>query len=306
MFRNLIKSVFLILISVLLVGSTISAQNQQGSSHEQYLAKIRKEILPFVVQLLIKTPMREGRDVVASASGVAIYKAENELQDAFGKIGKYTTYYILSVIHIAGEKENDLRDYQKNGTRIFVLGKKTQAPVKIVAWEWGSEALLLSVDIAEKDLNDFKIEVAHFAKELPMSLFESRYSGNPDDKPDNIFLAGYPYVTPIVNTGYVSNYVWNFDFNAYTSLAKIAVVDVMGFEGQGQSGGGVFNQNKELMGLVFGGLYAAGGNLAYIIPIDIVVERFLKKIPELSGLSLPNFILENQIKNKPIFFGRPN
>lgn len=306
MFRNLIKSVLLILISVLLVGSTISAQNQQSNNREQNLAKIRKEILPFVVQLMTKVPMREGRDVVSYASGVAIYKAESESQDAFGNISKYATYYILSVIHVVGEKENDLRDYRGNGTRIFVLGKKTQALAKIVAWEWGSEALLLSVDIAEEDLNDFKIEAAHFAKELPMSLSESRYSGNPNDEPETIFLAGYPYVTPVVNTGYVSNYVCNFDFNNYTSLAKVAVVDVMGFEGQGQSGGGVFNQNKELIGLVFGGLYAAGGNLAYIIPIDIVVERFLKKLFELSGLSLPNFILENQIENKPIFLGRPN
>ncbi len=306
MFRNLMKYVLLILISVLLVGSTISAQNQQSDNREQNLAKIRKEILSFAVQLMIKVPMREGRDVVSYASGVAIYKTESESQDAFGNISKHATYYILSVIHVAGEKENDLRDYQGNGTRIFVLGKKTQAPAKIIAWEWGSEALLLSVDIAEEDLNDFKIEAAHFAKELPMSLSESRYSGNPNDEPETIFLTGYPYVTPVVNTGYVSSYVCNFDFNNYTSLAKIAVVDVMGFEGQGQSGGGVFNQNKELIGLVFGGLYAAGGNLAYIIPIDIVVDRFLKKLFELSGLSLPNFILENQIKNKPIFFGRPN
>lgn len=304
MFRNSIKLILLISISVLLVGSTISAQNQQGDNRD--LAKIRKEISPFVVQLIIKVPMREGRDAASSASGVAIYKTESEAQDAFGNIDKYATYYILSVIHIAGEKENDLRDYQNNGTRIFVLGKKTQAPVKIVAWEWGSEALLLSVDIAEKDLNDFKIEVAHFAKKLPVSLSESRYSGNPDDEPENIFLAGYPYVTPVVNTGYVSKYVCNFDFNDYTSLVKIAVVDVMGFEGQGQSGGGVFNQNKELIGLVFGGLYAAGGNLAYVIPIDIVMERFLKKLFEFSGLNLPNFILEDQIKNKPIFLGRPN
>lgn len=305
MFKNLAKLSFVLLISISLI-SPIFAQNQKQQTPEdygKYLEQTRRDVQKFNIQVLVKTPQREGRDSTSYGSGFAVFEQKNQTEDANGKVIKYTTYYICTAAHVVGDETWDLEDYQKHNVRIYILGKNNvMAPARIVAWEWGSESLLLRVDILESELDIFKIRVAKIADKLPVSLFDSKFN---DENVDTLFLSGYPGTRPSANSGYVQMYYYNYNLNEYTSYAKVAVVDVEGVSGQGQSGGAVFNKNFEVVGMTVAGLSYLGSNLSIIVTIDVIVERFLKQLPELAGLTLPKFELEKEIKNKPIFLGRP-
>ena len=302
--KRLFNLSVLILFGLLIVSPTFIKADNQNETYQQYLARTRKEIQLCVVQILVAAPLREGRDALVSASGVAIFKTEGEVDDFSGEVIKYNTFYILTNPHIVSwaRKEGELTRYQEDNVRIYILGKKnTRAQAQIVAWEWGTEAMLLRVDIPVKELDNFNIQVAKIASILPLSLYDAEYV---DKEPDDVFLCGYPDALPVVNPGNISQYFYNFAFNYYTDLAKVAAINAVGLNGEGQSGGGVFNQNKELVGIVFGSKYSPS-NLIYAVPIDAIVERFLKQLPELQGFTLPKFDLEKEIKNKPIFLGRP-
>jgi len=301
--KRLLNLSVLMLFSLLIVSPTFIKADNQNETYQQHLARMRKEIQPYVVQILVAAPLREGRDASASASGVAIFKTEGQVDDFSGEFIKYNTFYILTSPHIVAwaRKEGELTRYQEDNVRIYILGKKTRAQAQIVAWEWGTEIMLLKVDIPVKELDNFNIDVAKLASTLPLSLYDSKYA---DKESDDVFLCGYPDTLPVVNSGNISKYLYNFSFNYYTDLAKVAVINAAGLNGEGQSGGGVFNQNKELVGIVFGSKYSPS-NLIYAVPIDAIVERFLKQLPELKGLTLPKFELEKEIKNSPIFLGRP-
>ena len=302
--RRLFSLSVLILFSLLIVSPTFIKADNQNETYQQYLARMKKEIQSYVVQIIVTAPVREGRDASVSASGVAIFKTDGQIDDFSGEVIKYNTFYILTNPHIVSwaRKEGELARYQEDNVRIYILGKKnTRAPAQIVAWEWGTETMLLRADIPVKELDNFNIQVAKIAVALPLSLYDAKYV---DKEADDVFLCGYPDVLPVVNSGNISQYFYNFVFNYYTDLAKVAAINAAGLNGEGQSGGGIFNQNRELVGIVFGSKYSSS-NLIYAVPIDAIVERFLKQLPELQGLTLPKFELEKEIKNKPSFLGRP-
>ena len=305
--KRLLNLSVLILFSLLIVSPAfIRAENQaQPETYQQYLARIKKELQPYVVQILVVAPLREGRDAMVSASGVAIFKTEGQTDGFGGEIIKYSTFYILTNPHVAAwaQKEGELIRYKEDKVRIYILGNndsRAQVQAQIIAWEWSGEIMLLRVDIPIKELNNFNIQVAKIADKLPLSLYDSKYVNL---EPDDVILCGYPDALPVVNFGNISQYFCNFAFSR-SDLAKVAVINTSGFNGGGQSGGGVFNQNKELVAIVFGSKYSPS-NLIYAVPIDVIVERFLKHLPELTGLILPKFELEQEIKYKPIFLGRP-
>ena len=281
----------LILFGLSIISPTFIKADDQNETYQQYLGRMKKETPSCVVEIVVTAPLREGRIASVSASGVAIFKTGD-------------TFLILTNPHIVSwtRKEGELTRYQEDRVKIYILGRdNARAQAQIVAWEWGTEIMSLKVDIPAQDLDKFNIQVAEIAKALPLSLYDSKYLGI---EPDEVFLCGYPDAIPVVNPGNISQYLYNFNFNYYTDLVKVAAINATGFNGPGQSGGGVFNQDKELVGIVFGSKYSPS-NLVYAVPIDVIVERFLKQLPELAGLTLPKFELEKEIKHKPIFLGRP-
>lgn len=265
------------------------------------------EIARTQVKIKVHVPMREGRDDPrGGGSGTVIFEEENRIEDINGKITKYKTYYILSTDHVVGEINLLLKKYEEAGVRIFIRGKKDEVRAHIVAWEWGSTAILFRVDIPENELDNFNFKVAKIAEELPASVNDARYS---DKEVDIIWLGGYPFGYPVVNPGYISTYLYDFNFASYTRLMKVAVVDVPGlsWRGSGQSGAGAFNQKGELVAIVIGRTLYQGASLTIVIPIDIIVERFLKELSksELRAMDLPSFELEERIKYRKVYLDRP-
>lgn len=303
MFKRLTVFFILIIFSLIFINTELIAQNQKSETYEQYLARIRRELQPYVVDITIKTPVREGRILDSGASGVAVFEEKQQVEVIPGQIVKYNSYYILTNPHIVAmaRKEGELKRYKEDRVRIYIVGRNNKlAEAQIVAWEWTDEVMLLQVNILEKELEDFNIQVVKIADKLPFSLYESKGG---DKDPDTVYLCGYPMGLPVANSGYITRYLLNFDFS-YSNIVKVAAISVDGFNAQGQSGGGVFNQNKELVAIVFGSQYLES-NLIYAVTIDAIVERFLKQLPELKKLALPNFNLEPQIKNRPIYLNRP-
>lgn len=305
MFKYLARLLFVTILISLFSANPIfvRADNQKNETHEQRLARIRKELQPFVVHFLVLTPKREGRDADGYASGVVIFKEEHKEKDIFGNVIKYNTYYVLVTPHMVSDEEWDLKEYKKHNVRIFALGKNDKkAQAQIVAWEWNDASMIVQVDISENELEHFGFQVANIAKKMPVSLYDSKYSG---ENVPTVYLSGYPDNVPITNSGYIRQYFLEYKFNKYSQLVKMAFVDVEGFNGPGQSGAGVFNEDKELVGIVFGSPRAIGPNLSVIVPIDVIVERFLKQLLEFKDLNLPSFELEERIKNKPISISKP-
>lgn len=306
MFKNLVKFVLFVAISLSLSGA-IFAQNQQNETHRQYLARMAKEIQPYVVKIVIRAPVREGRQIPVTASGVAIFKEAGQEKDFSNRAVNYNSYYILTNPHVVSwaGKEGELKRYKEDRVKIYIAGKdRAMAEAEIVAWEWTCEIMLLKVKIYEDELSNYNIQVAKIAATLPTSLSDSRFSNK---ELEDVFVCGYPDGIPVVNLGYVSQYEFNFPFS-YSEITKVADVCIDRFNGRGESGGGVFNVNKELAGIVFAGRNNPESNLLFVSSIDAIVERFLKQLPELNGLNLPSFKLEEsiQIKNKPIYINRPD
>ncbi len=306
MFGSLNKLLFVILISTSLIFATSSvfAQNQNSNpeDYEKYLEKMRKNVNELEVRLEVITPKGPGYDNMGSASGFAIFEQKNQVEDVNRRIINYTTFYIYSLIHIISDEDWDLVDYQKHRVAIYVLGKNNaKIPAQVVAWGWIVEGLLLRVDISEQELDNFKIQVAKIASKAPISLEDSKYSG---EDVSTIYFGGYPEGIGVVNPGYFRRYVYNLN-TRYNVLAKVAFADIGGFSGPGQSGAAIFNRNLEVAGVCWGGPGYSGLNSAIVIPIDVIVEKFLKDLPELKGLKLPKFELEKLIKDKPVVICRP-
>jgi len=307
LFKRLTKLLFVVILMNLFVIIPIFAftedKPKDAENYEMHLAQMRKEIQSHIVYLMIITPKREGRDAKASASGVVIFRENHQAENFMGEVIEYNRYYILTNPHVVGEKNGELKRYKEDNVRIYVLGKndRIRAQAEIVAWQWNSAALLLKVDIPKSESEYFKFQAAKIADKLPISLYDSKYS---DKNVNSVYLSGNPSGYPVINLGYVSTYITDFNFNSYMNFTKAVAISAQGWNGSGQSGAGVFNQNGELIAIIFGGPYSVS-NLIYAVPIDIIVERFLKKLPEFKDINLPNFELNAYIKYRRIYIDRP-
>lgn len=302
MFKRSIIALFILLFAA----SFIFAQSKQsaGGEYEKHLEYMRKEVQKREVWFMIRTPKREGRDAISYSSGFAISEIDHEIKYANGNSVKYTKYLVLSNPHIVSDEEWDLAEYEKHNVRIYVLGRKSQALAQIIAWDWTEGVILFEVNIPKDQLDNFKIQVVEFSNELPVSLDDSKYL---DKDASTIWLGGYPTRRPVAYPSYVISYFYNYEPNYYTYFTKVAEVDPGSLYGSGQSGAAVFNKDLQVVGIVWGIIYPYGtsDSVGIIIPIDVVVERFLKNLSELKDVKLPDFNLEDWIKRKPVFISRP-
>jgi len=298
--------IFIIVVSLVFIAPvvTVFADDDQNI---QNMNQIRQDVLKYALQFEIRTPKRSGRDSVGYFSGVAIFEYVSKLENSNEKIVNYISYFILSLPHGISDEEWDLQEYQKHNVRIYLLGKNDKKILaQVIAWEWDTPALLLQVDLPENELENFQIRVAKIASQLPVSTYESRYS---DKAFDNVVFTGYPVGARkgelITNLGYFFDYYCNYHPRYYIFISKVATANIFGYSGGGQSGGPIFNLDKELVGLHWGGPQYSGSNFSIVVTVDVMVERFLKRLLELKGLNLPSFDLEEMVKDVPVNIIRP-
>ncbi len=273
-----------------------------NAQEQEKITEIKRNIHEREIKLMVKTPMREGHDRPSIGSGFAILEIEEELEIYTGKFVEYKTYYILTVPHLIGEQNWDLESCKENNIRIFVYGQEEIIKAQVIAWEWTTASMLLKVSIPESDWAKFPIKVVELAKDLPVAMYDSKYL---NANVSTVYFGGYPNGVPVANRGYISKYYYNYRFNSYTRLIKAGRADVEGLSGAGQSGAAVFNTDLKAIGLVFGGPSFSGSNSAIIVPIDVIIERFLKQLPELYVLDFADFELDKSIKYSPVYINRP-
>jgi hypothetical protein len=127
---------------------------------------------------------------------------------------------------------------------------------------------------------------------LPICSEEEKHSDNV--LAEFVYAGGYPRGELAVSRGTVSKYVDNETIKTRTydfRILKTMHVAFKGLVGPGQSGGGIFIINDKTGKPEWIGTTTLGlGQLTIGIPINVTVTRFLKQIPDLSGLiEFPKF-----------------
>jgi len=216
-------------------------------------------------------------------------------------------YRFLLTPHEVHSMDYVLQHWKEAGLKIFVLGKNnSKINARIIAWNWFTASLLIEAEVLLEQKENFDFEAVAIADELAGAL---RKKDGSCGRYERIFSSGFPNRFFAMNSGYVSEYITSespFRFgDSVAIIPRRMVVMYDYFGGPGQSGGGVFRvivkvenekvkiERLELLGLVIGSLAYKEG-LLIAVPIDIIVEAFLKDIPQLS-LNLPTFKL-------PVFY----
>lgn len=294
LFKRLTKLFFILLIFTIFTSfiftDLVFAQNNQKLTEEQAIVKLQKA----QVNIEVVTPYREGFDASRWGSGTVI--AKSEVKRGSGP-GEDIIYYICTDPHVVHTIEKLLEVYKEARIRIYIRGKdNAQAEADIVAWNWGVSSLLLRAQIPEEQVGNFKFEIATIANELPISSLEVKFSDNLL-LPDPVYLGGYPLIELADSRGKVSQYVYNEKFKTLEgysyNLIKTMHIACNGLVGSGQSGGGIFIINKKTGEPEWVGVTTlGGGQLIIAVPVDVIVEEFLKQIPDLRELiKFPKFKL---------------
>lgn len=297
LFRRLITPLFILFISISLfsVSPLFAEQNTQQSVQEylQYLKQIAAGIQKTQVEIEVVIPFRDGWDGSFRGSGTVIAKTNK---------AENTVYFIHTNPHLVNEIEKVLEEYKEARIRIYILGKnRDEIEAEIVAWNWQGASLLLGIEVSQAQLENFSLEVAKISNSLPISAEEEKFSNNLFA--DFIYAGGYPRGELADSCGRATQYVENelINLRVYSfRVLKTMHAAFKGLIGQGQSGGGIFMINEKTGKPEWVGTTTLGdGQLTYAIPIDVIVEEFLKQVPDLKGLiDFPNFELNPNLRGK--------
>lgn len=283
LFKRLIAPIFILFLSI---GLLSASQQSIQKDPEQIAADMQKT----QVKVEVTVPLRDGWDSTIQGSGTVVAKTNN-------------VYLIHTNTHMLDDLEITLIHYKEGRIRICILGKNgDEVRAEIVAWNWQVESLLLKAEVPPAQLENFKFEVAKASDRLPVSTEERKYSDNLIV--DSVYAGGYPRGELADSCGKVTRYVENelirTRFYSFRVL-KTMHVAFNGLIGSGQSGGGIFMINEKTGKPEWVGATAFGielDQLTIAIPIDVIVEEFLKQIPDLKGLiDFPSFILNPSLKN---------
>lgn len=293
MFKRLITPLFILFISISLlsVSPLFAEQNTQQSVQEylQYPKQIAADIQKTQVEIEVVIPFRDGWDGSIGGSGTVIAKTDK---------AENTVYFIHTNPHIVNDIEKVLEEYKEARIRIYILGKdrsRDEIEAEIVAWNWRVESLLLRAEVPQAQLENFKFKVAKISERMPISSTEEKFSDNL--LADFVYAGGYPGRELADSCGKVTQYVENELINTriYSfRLSKTMHVAFAGLVGPGQSGGGIFIANEKTGKPEWVGTTTLRSleQLTIAIPVDVIVEEFLKQIPELKGLiNFPSFKL---------------
>lgn len=274
-----------------------------------------------VVKILIKIPAR-GRSYINNfESGVVIDRSRLIIErdvDKKKEIEEVFVYQILTCPHGVGSQGVLLRYWQEEGIKIFIEGPEEEINGKrqfhfeasIIAWNWDTESMLLELRIPKDLDNEIEFVPVKIAEKLPISLSRALKEEIGYDK---IWLVGFPAngfsenIDRILTIceGKVVKYEINKQINPQVFVAKAMNVSLSGLSGPGISGGGIFmlgeDKTPTLVGIIGFAPPYAGGNFIIGMPIDIIVEGFLKAIPSLS-LKLPDFKISDGFLRKKTFF----
>ncbi len=253
----------------------------------EYERQTAADIQKTQVEVEVIIPKREGYDDYRHGSGTVIAKTTMEVELYRGKTIENIVYFIHTNPHLLGDVEIVLKEYKEARIVINIIGKKdSKIEAEIIAWNWATAGLLLRAVVSQERAEDFKFEAAKISNRLPICSEEEKHSDNL--LAEFVYAGGYPRGELADSRGKVSKYVnnenirgRNYDFR----LLKTMHLPFEGLVGPGQSGGGIFVINDrtgkpEWIGTTTLGL----SQLTIGIPIDVTVIRFLKQVPDLSGL----------------------
>jgi len=277
--------------------------------------------LKSIVKILIKVPIR-GRSYINNfESGIVIDRSRLIIEREVNKkkeIEEIFVYQILTCPHGIGSQGVLLKYWQEEGIKIFVEGpeedidgkKQVRFEASLLAWNWDVESMLLELRIPKALDSEITLIPVKIGDKLPISLSQSLKEGVDFSE---VWVTGFPAsgfsgnIDRILTVcqGMVAKYEINKQVNPRFFVAKTMNISLFGLSGPGVSGGGIFMMNKDkkpvLVGMVGFAPSYAGGNFVVGIPIDVIVEGFLKAIPGLS-LELPNFKISDKfLKNKTFF-----
>ncbi len=306
MFGRMFKIFLILIISISLNSFSLFANSYSDSvekykNSEAFKNELAQKLFKHQVKVNVYVPKRHGFKNRQLGSAIVIAK---EIKEAEKEENQKIIYYFLLNPHEVHDMDYVLKGWKKAGIEIFVLGKSNhRIRAEIVAWNWFAEALVIKAEVSFKQKDNFDFEPVKIADKLAESLVsKDRDYG----KYETIYTSGFPRGYFVVNSAYVSEYV-NDEMpmrlgNNTAILPKRMAVIYDYFGGPGQSGSGVFRvifkvdedenvgiERLELLGLIMASIsYTEGMVLA--IPIDMIVEKFLKDIPEITNLiKLPKF-----------------
>lgn len=328
-FKRLPSFLFILTVSISLISaSPVFADDSNAKLVEKFWVSeefsqifksmVAEELFKRQAEIYVYIPKRHGFKDDAGGTATVIEKVVKEKDQKI-------IYRFLLCCHEIHEMDYVLKHWKEAGIKVFVLGKnRRRIKAEILAWNWFTESLVIEAEIPFKLKGNFDFEVVEMPKEIASALISEERSFG---KYERIFSGGFAKGHFAWNSAYVSEYVNNdrpmlFD-GAMAIIPRRMAVMYDYFGGQGQSGGGYLRavvkigkdgkpeiERMELLGIVIGALpYREGLDIG--VPIDVIVELFLKQIPELSSLNLPTFKINNSlydyaITNFPEKENKPN
>ncbi len=306
MFERLFKILLILIISISLTSLSLFADSDSQAidkyrNSETFKNKLAEKLFKCQARINVYIPKRHGFKDRRNGSAIVIAKA---MEGAEKEKNQKIIYYFLLNPHEIHDMDYVLKGWKKAGIEIFVLGKNNhRIRAEIVAWNWFAEALVLKAEVPFKQKDDFDFETVEIADKMAESLVSENGAYG---EYETVYTSGFPRNYFVVNSAYVSEYI-NDEMpmrlgNNTAIIPRRMVVIYDYFGGPGQSGSGVFRvifkidkdenveiERLELLGLVMASISYTEG-LVIAVPIDMIVEKFLKDIPEITSLiKLPKF-----------------